>query len=396
MPNKKIIFIIVVIVLAFGQIVSDLYLPSLPSIAASFHSNASAAQFSLSIYMVGFTLSQLIYGPVSDGIGRRRPLLIGLCLCLAGSIVCFLAQYIEAIIIGRFIQGLGAGATLTLSSAILRDIFEREELAKYSSYSALIGVGLLATAPLLGGYLEQYFGWRSNFLFLTVYALVAFFVFLLVVPETNTHKHPENLRISVIKINIRTLLTSPIFIGYCLCSLLVYGAILAWLTAGPIVLQTGVGLSPVAFGWSYFLTGVAFAIGALVNSKFVFRYGIQTMLRVGLLCVLASGLVMAGLKLMGYINGFVIIAPVIMLLFGASLVFPNTSAGVFQPFPRIAGIASALFYSARMLGGAVFSGILAFLPTHNQLPMALAFITSALLALLVFYFTLRPQEQPQI
>src|SRR3990167_8473181 len=135
MARNNIIFLIMVMVSSLGQIMSDVYLPSLPAIGIGLHAGSQAAQFSLSIYMFGFAISILVYGPLSDGIGRRKPLLVGLCLCLIGSIVCFSAQSIQIMIIGRLVQGLGAGATLSISQPILRDLFDGKTLAKYSSYS---------------------------------------------------------------------------------------------------------------------------------------------------------------------------------------------------------------------------------------------------------------------
>lgn len=388
MSRNNVIFLIMVMVVSLGQIMSDVYLPSLPAIGAGLHASSQAAQFSLSIYMFGFAISILIYGPLSDGIGRRRPLLVGLSLCLIGSIFCFSAQSIEMIIIGRLIQGLGAGATLSISQPILRDLFDGKTLAKYSSYSALIGVAFLIMAPLFGGYLQHYFGWRASFLFITIYTLVALLAIIFQVPETNKHMHPLNLTSPIIKKNILTIVTSSVFIGYCASSLLAYGALLAWLTAGPIVLQSTVGLSPVAFGWVYFLTGVGFATGAFVNAKCVGHFGINKMMLFGQFCIFISGVSMAGFALLGHVSILGIVPSAILLLFGASMVFPNTSAGVFQPFPEIAGIVSALFYSARMLSGSVFSGGVALMPDQNQLPMGLALIISAILAWVIFRFTL--------
>lgn len=112
-------FLITALLLSLGQIISDIYLPLLPSIA---------------IYILGFAASQLFYGPLSDGIGRRRPLIAGLSFCLIGSIICFVASDINVLLLGGFIQGIGAGATLRLPSAILGDTFEAEKLAKYSSF----------------------------------------------------------------------------------------------------------------------------------------------------------------------------------------------------------------------------------------------------------------------
>jgi hypothetical protein len=118
------------------------------------------------------------------------------------------------------------------------------------------------------------------------------------------------------------------------------------------------------------------------------RHGINKMLLFGLSCIFVAGVSVAGFEYAGYMNAYVIMPPVMLLLLGASTVFPNASAGIFQPFPKIAGIASAIFYSTRILGGALFSGLLALMPTHSQLPMGIAFIASALLAIIIFNFTI--------
>jgi predicted MFS family arabinose efflux permease len=184
-------------------------------------------------------------------------------------------------------------------------------------------------------------------------------------------------------------MTSPIFIGYTFCSLLTYGALLAWLTAGPVLLEKTIGISPVQFGWVYAFSGIAFGIGAFLNSQFVSRFGVENMMQMGLLGIFVAGVLMLGLKQLGYINVYVIVGPVVMLLFSVSLVFPNTSAGLFQPFPQMAGFVAALFYSSRMLGGSLSSALLAMMPNHTQAPMAMAFITSALLSWLIFLITIK-------
>lgn len=387
MQGRSLIFLILVAVSASGQIISDLYLPALPAMAEYFHSSVHAAQFSLSIYFLGFGISQLFYGPISDAIGRRKPLLLGMFLCLIGSVICYEGPNIHSMCAGRFLQGLGAGATLTLSSAIFRDLFENEMLAKYGSYSALIGAGLLATAPLFGGYLQACFGWHADFMCMIVISIITLLAVFYFVGETNSHQNKENLQTRVIKQNLQILFTSPLFIGYSACSLFTYGAILSWLTAGPVLLQTALGLNPVTFGWGYVLTGIAFAVGAIINSRYVTRFGIQKMLGYGLGCVALSGFSLVLVGMCGYVSITTVITSVMVLLFGASLVFPNCSAGIFQPFPQIAGIASAVFYSSRLLGGAIFSGILALLPAISPIPMGMAILVSAILSLIMFRFT---------
>src|SRR3990167_885406 len=389
MRRENTLFIILVLISTLGQVASDLYLPSLPAIAKNLDANFHAVKLTLSMYMIGFAISPLIYGPLSDGIGRHKSHILGLCLCLLGSVICLSAQSIQILIAGRLLQGIGAGAGSSLFRPILRDIFSGEKLAKYGSYSALVSVGALAFAPLLGGYLQHYIGWRANFIFLSGLTLLALLSVMFYIPETNKFLHPENLTLKKIKINLYTLLSSPIFMSYSFLNFLSYGAILAWLTSGPILLQHVVGLSPISFGWAYTLTGITFAMGAFINSQYVSRFGINTMLQFGILCVLVAGLSMLGLKLMGFINTIVIVGPAMLLLFGAPLIFNNAFAGAFQPFPHIAGIAGALFGTLTILGGAFTSSLLAIFQDKNQIPMALVIIACALLAFSIYYFVIK-------
>lgn len=237
MQHKKIIFIVATFASALGQVTSDLYLPSLPAISQGLNTTDHIAQLTIATYMIGFSLSQLVYGPLSDGIGRRKPLLFGLVLCLIGGVICLTAQNIETVIVGRLLQGVGAGACGALFRPIFSDLFSGEKLAKYGSYAALVGIWFLAIGPVFGGYIQHYMNWRMNFVVLVTASLIALFAVMLVLPETNIHLHPSNLRVSKIKKNLIALLTSPTFLGYNFCSLLTYGAITAWLTAGTIVLQ---------------------------------------------------------------------------------------------------------------------------------------------------------------
>ncbi len=393
---KGFIFSIIVIIQALGQVLADMYLPSFPAIASAFKTPMQNVELTLTIYAFGYGISQLIYGPISDGYGRRKPMVVGLFLCSLGSLICFVAPNIETLLLGRLCQALGAGATLAVGTAILHDLFLGPTLSKYMSYAGVVFVVSLALAPLLGGYIQTYLGWRAIFALTTMLSILAFIVFIFKIPETNQHLNRENLRYPILKQNIRTLLSSPFFIGYASCSLLTYGAILAWITAGPILLEEVVGLSPIEYGWVYVATSVAFAVGAFSNSKLVSRFDMNMILQSGLVLMLIAGLTMLLFEFMGSINTGVILGPAMLLLFSASLVFPNTSAGLLHPFPHITGIASALFYSTRLLGGAIFSGWIALMPHDTQMPMGFAFIISAVLSWVIFYVTVLSKERGQV
>ncbi len=324
--NKNIIFTLIVLASTLGQITSDLYLPSLVAIANNFQADYQGAKLTITLYMIGFAISPLIYGPISDGIGRRKPLMFGLLLCLLGSLLCISARSIYVLFIGRLLQGLGTGAGSSLIRPMLRDLFSKEQLAVYGSYAAILSVGALAFSPLLGGYIQHYFGWRTNFSFIFFMTLILFLSIWAIVPETNQHLLPENLSWHRIKNNLMTLLSSVTFVSYSLLNFLAYGALLAWLTSGSILLQHTVGLTSVEYGWAYAVTGLAFALGAFFNIKFVERLGSDYLLRVGIWCLTVAGLSMLGFRVAGYVNVFVILAPTMILLFAAPLIFNNAFA----------------------------------------------------------------------
>jgi Bcr/CflA subfamily drug resistance transporter len=388
--NKKsvnhtiILLLIILFVSSLGQVTSDLYLPSLPNMAKSLNVKTHWIQFTVAIYMAGFSLSQLIYGPWSDAIGRRIPLLTGLSINFTGGLICLFSPNIYILFLGRFLQGLGVGAANSLARPILRDLFDKEKLAIYNSYLAASGVFILSTAPVLGGYIQHYAGWRYNFLFLSLYGLFILWFYYSKVPETSRHHHQDNYKLKTILINAKTLLKSSIFVRFSLCPLFTYAGILAWLTAAPIVLQEKVGLNSVQFGWLYIFSGIGFATGAFLNIKLVTMFGIDKMMELGFFCQLSAGGLMLFFYLLGYINTYVIIVPILLFMMGASLVFPNSSAGALTPFPKIAGMAGAVFGFVQILGGAVSSSVVALAQDENQFPIAIAFIITALLSMLVF------------
>ncbi|MGQ3888735.1 multidrug effflux MFS transporter [Legionella sp. CNM-1927-20] len=378
------ILTIVLLVSSLGQVTSDLYLPSLPSMAIKLNVSTSWIQMTVAVYMAGFSLSQLIYGPLSDAIGRRIPLITGLSIVFVGSMFCWLSANIYFLLMGRFLQGLGAGAGTSLTRPILRDLFEKEKLAVYNSYLAISSVFILSTAPVLGGYIEQFLGWRYNFVFLSLYSFMIL-CFSYKLSETGQHHHKDNLKAANVINNLTYLLKSPVFLKFSLIPLLTYAGILACLTATPIVLQEKVGLSPVQFGWLYIFSGFGFALGGVINANYVKIFGIDAMIRLGFLCQFSAGLLMLLFYLLGYINTWVIITPIVIFMLGSSLVFPNSSAGALTPFPKIAGTAGAIFGFLQILGGALSSSAIALFHDESQLPMAMTLLITSLISMLIFY-----------
>ncbi len=393
MNSKKVLFPILLFVGCSAQIASDIYSPSLPAIAVDLNTSISHAQFSMAIYMLGLAISQLFYGPLSEGLGRKTPLIVGLSILLFGNLISLFAPTISILILGRLIQGCGAGACSALWRSIFRDTFEGAELAKYGAYFSIFVTFIVPATPALGGYLQEYFNWRASFMFLAIYCLCTIAMVLMWLKETSLHHHLERLKSKFIITSFKHIVSSPVFMGYTLCTFLCYGAFFSWFAAGPVLLIDVVGISPIEFGWITLLGGgIATAFGGWINGRLVAKLGTHNMLRTGFIIMLIAGtLLLIGKYLFG-INTLVIVSPMIFFYFGVTFIWPSAFAGAFGPFGKMAGYAGALYGFMQISGAAAIGTIVSYLPHQNQIPLAWVFIVSSILAWIVFEKIVRKNE----
>lgn len=376
-------FLFILAIPVMGAMSTDIYLPSLPSIAVDLHTHINTVQLTIGAYLIGFGVGQSVGGPLSDGIGRRKPLIVSLAFCFLSACVCVFAPTIDLLIAGRIFQGLFTGVAVSSTRPMLRDVYDGKELARKASFMGIVAITVLAIVPLLGGYIHHYFGWRATFVVVASYTALLFTILILVIPETNKHFHPDNLQPKVIIANAKTLLTSAQFVSSALCAMLIYGALMAWLTAGPVVLQKVIGLTPKQTGAYLFFTAISYMFGALLNARLVHFYKTSSLIKSGFSITLFAAIVMVALFHSGCIHPLAIVIPVAFSVFGSALIFPNTIAGAAEPFPKIAGICAAMFGTLQVLGGAVSSTIIALVHDKNQLPIGIAYGVAAVLGLMV-------------
>lgn len=385
MKSHKMLFFLLLLIGCLTQFASDIYAPSLPAIAESLHAPIHLAQMSMAIYMFGVACTQLIYGPLSEGIGRRIPLSIGLAIMLLGSIICLTAPNIQLLILGRFIQGCGAGACASLWRSIFRDVFTGEELAKYGSFFTMFVMFIVPAAPLLGGYLQNSWGWRGSFVFMLLFVGVALLTAMYGFHETSNNHHRSRLNFSYIIKTYFNLVKNPTFIGASACTFLIYGAFFSWFVVGPVLLIHTVGISPSEFGWLSFIGGGStYALGGWINGKFVRNLGIPFMLKFGFSIMIFAGLLMLLFKLIIGLNLIIVIIPVIIFYFGTTFIWPNTFAMAFMPFGEIAGYAGSLYGFMLVSGGAIIGALMSHLPSTNQISLASVYIIAPTLAWLLF------------
>lgn len=385
MNSKLVLFLILTLVGCLASVSSDIYAPSLSAISADLSTHIDHVQWSMAVFMFGLALSQLIYGPLSEGIGRKNTLLIGISISILGNIISILAPNISCLILGRLIQGLGLGAAATMWRAIFRDRFEGAEMAKYSSYLTILIILIVPAAPTLGGYLQDAFGWRASFAFILAYSTVVLLAVIFLFRETNEHQHTERLKMSHIKAGFKDVLSHKTFLSYSLCTFLSYGAFFAWYNAGPVLLMEGCGLTEIQFGWFTFVVGgAAMALAGFLNGRLTPKLGIPTMLRAGWsLMVLAGALLLLSYYIFS-VSFIPIAIPFFIFYFGATFIWPGCFASAFQDFGKKAGYAASCYGAIQMGGAALIGSLVSYLPDENQLPLAFVFMGCATAAWFVF------------
>ncbi len=340
--ESLIVSVLLTAMVALGPISTDLYLPSLPAIGAAFGVSNAEVQLTLSVFLAGFAVSQLVYGPLSDRFGRRPVILGGLALYLLATIVCAFAGSIEVLILARFLQALGACVGPVLGRAVVRDIYGRERAARMLSYMGMAMALAPAFGPILGGFLEVWFGWRANFAALAAFAVATLAGALVTLPETNRWKSPDATRPGHLLATYLGLLRHRSYIGYVLVTACTYAGIFSFISGSAFVLIGLLGLSPDVYGFCFAAIVVGYMAGTFLSGRLTLALGLERMVQLGTAVQVAGGAAGLGLLLLDGVTLAGIVLPVVVFMLGTGLAMPNAQAGAIGPFPRAAGSASAL------------------------------------------------------
>ena len=367
---------------ALNQMSLGLYLPSMPSMAEALNTSVGQVQLTLTMFVAGFAVSQLVWGPVTDRFGRRPTLLVGLAVFTAAGIACAIAETVEQLIVFRFFQALGACAGQVVSRSIVRDTTEGAESAKVMSYIALAMSLSPAVTPSIGGQLHALFGWRSNFVLLALIGLTLAAIAFLRLPETTRGKVPDAIHLVPMLRNYGTLLRDRSYRGYILCIGGMFGCLMAYQTGSPFVLMTELGWSPQAYGLLILFNVFGFLSGSITAARLAPRLGIRRMVRASSIVVLASGVLLLAFPLAGHLSTAGVIAPMVLFLFGMGIGIPSAMAGSLQGFPYIAGSASALMGFTQMGTAVLASLAVSRIGGDHHLVMGAVFFACGLLCFL--------------
>jgi DHA1 family bicyclomycin/chloramphenicol resistance-like MFS transporter len=375
-PGSAALVLLLAILTAMGPLSTDMYLPSLPAIGRAFATDAGQVQLTLSVFLVGFALGQIVYGPVADLYGRKPVLLAGLILFVAASFGCMVATSIGALVAARFIQAVGACAAVVLARAIVRDLHTSEDSARILSLMGAI-MGLVpAVAPIIGALLEQAFGWRASFGLSAALALGLALVVAMWLPETVPAGERGRWTARGMMADFARLSAHAKFRRYTAAVCLGYGGLFAFISGSSFVLQGHYGLDEVGFGFAFTVAVVGYIVGTLIAAAFTRRIGVERTVAIGTMALAVGGAAMALLVLIEPPHFLHVLAPMVVYMAGIGLTLPSAMAGAITPFPERAGTASSLVGFSQMTFAAIVGVMVGHLVEHT--PNALAWTIAVL------------------
>lgn len=368
-PRDIKVTLLLTLLVALGPLSTDLYLPSLPSLTETFSTTVSRVQATMSVFIAGFACATVVYGPLSDRFGRQPVLIGGLTVFTLGSIGCLMANSIESLIGWRFVQAVGGCAGPVLVRAVVRDVYERDEAARFLSYIASAMALAPAIAPMIGGWLHNFFGWRSHFVALTALGLVFIVAIVLLLRETNVRPDHSATQARQIAINMRHIMGSHRFLAFSLTLMFAYGALFSFISVGAFVVIGVLGVAPDRFGYLFFFIALGYASGGLLAGKLVSRVGVPLMIGLGVSLGILVSITGFGFSLLGVQTIAAVVGPVIGVFFACGFVLPSATAGALMPFPHIAGTASSAISFLQMSGGALIGYLAGALHNGTTLPL---------------------------
>ncbi|MCE0847359.1 multidrug effflux MFS transporter [Buttiauxella sp. A2-C1_F] len=373
--------IILSALMAFTSLSTDIYLPAMPLMAQDLHGNA---ELTITGFLMGFCIAQLIWGPLSDHFGRRLLLFIGMALFMIGSVGCALSTDISQIVFWRVFQALGACTGPMLARAMIRDLFSRTRAAQMLSTLMIIMAIAPIAGPLLGGQMIKFTTWHSIFWLLAVIGGVMF-VSLFWLPETLPQEKRVKASLPSAFRNYYALLTNTTFMRFTLCLTFYYVAAYAFITGSPFVYITYFGVEPQHYGWLFALNIVGLMGMSVINRRLVQHYSLEVLLKFAVVTAAVAALVLAAAAKLEIGGLILIVAAVFVFLSMNGIIAATSTAAALDSVPNVAGSASALMGSLQYGSGIISSLLLALLSDGTPWTMAwiigLFTVASAVMAL---------------
>jgi DHA1 family bicyclomycin/chloramphenicol resistance-like MFS transporter len=378
------VILIMGLLTAIGPLSIDMYLPAFPDIAKSLHVTVSDVTLSLSSFFIGISAGQLLYGPLLERYGRKRPLYAGLFLYFLASVGCAFAQSVNMLILFRLFQAVGGCVGMVAARAMVRDLFDVTKNAKVFSMLMLVVSVSPIIAPTLGGYITAALGWRYVFAMLILVVLLILITTYYYLPESKKPDPDFSLKPGPIIKNFAGIIVHPQFYTYALTAAISAAGLYAYIGGSPYVFMEIYHVSERQYGWIFALLAMGLIGASQVNNLLLKNYNSEQIIKKALLCQAIIGIIMTLITLFGWGDLFITLFLIFIFLCCQGFIFPNASALSLASFGHKAGSASALMGVIQMSIGAFTSALVSFLHNHSALPMTGVMACCAITALSVF------------
>jgi Bcr/CflA subfamily drug resistance transporter len=342
----------------------------MPKMTEFFMTNKSLIQLSISFYMLGLGLLQILAGPISDSFGRKKPFIIGMMLYLLSTGLIISCHNIYVLLALRALQGISVAILVVPIRSVIPDLFSGKELQKYMSYVVTAWAIGPIIAPVIGGYLQHQFDWQANFIWLFAYGSIAFILVVFFLPETSEQRHA--FKFNVIINNTHDILSNTSFLRALFSNGLLYSMIILYATVAPFLLQNILHVSIINFGHLTMLVGLGWFIGSLIN-RFTLHVTQHRKIKTCLSIMLIAILVMIIVNKFIIFNTLAFMAPIFVIMICGGIVFPNYFSRAVILFPDKTGSANALMGTFVFVIPSLVSMLGTFLKTTSPLPLALVY-----------------------
>lgn len=391
--NRFLVILILGSLSTISPFAIDMYLPAFPEIAVALHTSTAKISLSISSYFAGLAVGQILYGPLLDRFGRKRPLYVGLIVFIVASMLCLLAHDVRWLVAMRFVQALGGCGAQVAAMAMVRDFFPVREMAKIISLLILIlGVSPLL-APTVGGYVSAHFGWQWVFIILAAVALLNLLVCAFHLPEGHDPDPTVSLRLGPIFRNFMAVLKEPQFLTFAVSGAFAFSGLLVYVAGSPIIFMDVFRVSARTFGIIFASLAVGFIGSNQINVFLLRKFTSEQIYRATLLVECPTALIF----LIGTVYGRFGLEMTLVLLFIAltslGLAYPNAAALAMAPFDHNIGSASAMLGFVQISVSGLASASIGVFDSHGMLPVVVILASTSIIGLGIFFFGRRMVPQ---
>lgn len=368
---------------SLGPFTIDMYLPGFNAIANNLNTSVANVSHTLSSYFVGISAGQLLYGPLLDKYGRKKPLYIGLIVYIITSLACAFVVDIESFIVLRFFQAVGSCAATVSAMTMVRDLFPVKDTPKiYAKLMLVIGLSPML-APTIGGYVIATFSWQAIFYILSLMGLGILLISKFGL-KSNYQPNPDiSLKPKPILLNFKSILSHPQFYTYVITGAISFSGLFTYVASSPIIFMEVYQVDEKTYGWIFALLSISFIGASQLNSLLLKKYTSQQLIYVSLLLQIVYSLTFFIGIYMDWLNIYGVIAMLFLYLSCLGLSNPNTAGLALAPFSSNTGSASSMMGAIQMSLGALASFAVAIFVENSILPITLIFLTSSILAMFV-------------